>query len=86
MTDYRAICTNRDCKKGRFGILPEQTIPNFCPECLAEVISACPNCKRPITELWDEWSADPPNGCSECGEILRRKIDGESPSTMGAIE
>jgi hypothetical protein len=83
---YRAICTNRECKKGRFGLDPAEIIPAFCRYCGAEVISACPNCKTAITKLWGEWDADQPNNCEICGEVLRRKIDGETHPTIRAIE
>ena len=82
---YRAICTNRACTKGKFGLLEEQKIPSFCPQCGAGVISSCPACNKPITELWDEWSPDPPNHCAICGETLRNdsKADGVSAIRVG---
>jgi hypothetical protein len=84
---YRAICINLKCKKGRFGLLQEETLPSFCDECGAGVISSCPNpkCNTPISELWDENRADPPNHCKECGEELRRDLKSEEPPAIGAI-
>jgi hypothetical protein len=83
--NYRAICTNRACKKGKFGLDPEEKLPNFCDECGAGVITSCPNpvCNKPINELFDEWRANPPNHCKVCGEELRRDLrPKQSPTTL----
>jgi hypothetical protein len=82
MNGYRAICTNSECKRGRFGLNPEEKIRNFCSECGAGIISACPVCNTSISELWDEWKADPPNVCGECGEILRRSKEADPQPTI----
>jgi len=85
--DYRAICTNRKCNKGRFGLDPEETLPTFCDECGAGVITSCPNpeCNTPITELWNEWRADPPNHCTNCGEELRHGTQAKEPPAIGTV-
>jgi hypothetical protein len=84
---YHAICINIDCKKGRFGFGSSENLPAFCDECGAGVISSCPNlkCNTPISELWDENRADPPNHCNKCGEELRRYIQPKEHPAAGTV-
>ena len=92
MSDYRApalVCANGHLLTGDINAYPG-LVHNFCPDCGAEAIRACPHCKTNIPgdhyyrESWTdqlepaEQITKAPRFCGQCGESF--------PWTTSALE